>query len=190
MKKFLCIFILLLLALVGSASAYNINLNCSPLTIPVGQTIKCSIDSNFPAGTSFNLNFYQKQYTATLISSQPMTIQPNQLTQYALFDTTGLKGGQDDVEIAWNGVVAIGSDSVTTQSITMTDRSGDLTITSPTTQNLADALVIAVSSRTGEIVASKFRSMVHPLDRSSAPCILEQPLISRPVTAILGKLWL
>ncbi|MGB2674931.1 MAG: hypothetical protein WBC56_08305, partial [Methanoregula sp.] len=149
MKKFLCIFILLLLALVGSASAYNINLNCSPLTIPVGQTIKCSIDSNFPAGTSFNLNFYQKQYTATLISSQPMTIQPNQLTQYALFDTTGLKGGQYDVEIAWNGVAAIGSDSVTTQLITMTDRSGDLTITSPTTQNLADALVIAGSLKNG-----------------------------------------
>ena len=53
MKKFLCIFILLLLALVGSASAYNINLNCSPLTIPVGQTIKCSIDSNFPARNQF-----------------------------------------------------------------------------------------------------------------------------------------
>ncbi|HVP96048.1 hypothetical protein [Methanoregula sp.] len=149
MRKFLCILILLSLALVGSASAYNINLNCSPLTIPVGQTIKCSVDSNFPAGTSFSLNFYQKQYTSTLISSQAMTIQPNQLTQYALFDTTGLKGGTYDVEIAWNGVVAMGSDSMTAQIIQLTDRSGDLTLTSPTTQNLADALVIAGSLKSG-----------------------------------------
>ena len=62
MNKFLCVPFLLLLVLVGSVSAYNINLNCSPLTIPVGQTIKCSVDSDFPAGTSFNLNFYQKKY--------------------------------------------------------------------------------------------------------------------------------
>jgi len=149
MKKSLCLIILLSLCLVGSASAYNIVLNCSPLTIPVGQTIKCSIDSNFPPGTGFNLNFYQKQYTATLISSQAMTIQPNPLTQYALFDTTGLQGGQYDVEIAWNGVVSTGSDSVTAQILSLTDRSGDLTITSPTTQDLADALVIAGSLTNG-----------------------------------------
>jgi hypothetical protein len=149
MKKFLYLLILLSLAMVGSASAYNINLNCTPLTIPVGQTIKCSIDSNFPAGTSFALNFYQKQYTATLISSQPMTIQPNQQTQYALFDTTGLKGGQYDVEIDWNGVVTPGSDSTTSQILMLTDRSGDLTITSPTTQDLAGALVIAGSLKNG-----------------------------------------
>ena len=150
MKKFLCILILLSLALVGSASAYGIYLNCSPLTIPVGQTIKCSIDSDFPPGTSFALNFYQKQYTATLISSQTMTIQPSQLTQYALFDTTGLKGGQYDVEIAWNGVVpSMRSDSVFSQIIMLSDRSAELTITSPTTQNLAGSLVIAGSLKNG-----------------------------------------
>ena len=149
MRKFLCILVLLSLALVGSASAYNIYLNCSPLTIPAGQTVKCSIDSNFPAGTSFNLNFYQKQYTSTLISSQPMTIQPNQQTQYALFDTTGLKGGQYDVEIAWNGAVSTGSDSMLSQILMLTDRSGDLTITSPTTQDLADALVISGTLNNG-----------------------------------------
>jgi len=149
MKKFLCILILLSLALVGSASAYNIYLNCSPLTIPVGQTIKCSVDSNFPPGTGFSLNFYQKQYTSTLISSQAMTIQPSQLTQYALFDTTGLKGGTYDVEIAWNGAVSAGSNSMLAQIIQLTDRSGDLTITSPTTQDLADALVIAGSLKNG-----------------------------------------
>ena len=99
MKKFIPVLLLLSLFLAGSASAYGIYLNCSPLTIPVGQTIKCSVDSNFPAGTSFNLVFYQSQYTSTLIDSQAMTTQPNQLTQYTLFDTTGLPGGQYKVEI-------------------------------------------------------------------------------------------
>jgi len=144
MKKILSLLLLLSLFLVGSASAYGIYLNCSPLIIPVGQTIKCSLDSDFPPGTSFSLVFYQKQYTATQIASQVMTIQPNQMTQYALFDTTGLKGGTYDVEISWNGAEpAMRSDSVSSQIIQLTDRSGDLTITSPTTQDLSSALVIA-----------------------------------------------
>ena len=78
MSKFIPVLLLLSLFLAGSASAYGIYLNCSPLTIPVGQTIKCSVDSNFPAGTSFNLVFYQSQYTSTLIDSQAMATQPNQ----------------------------------------------------------------------------------------------------------------
>jgi len=150
MKKILCILLLLSLFLIGSASAYGIYLNCSPLTIPVGQTIKCSIDSDFPAGTSFALVFYQKQYTATEISRQTMTIQPSQETQYALFDTTGLKAGTYDVEVAWNGVVpAMRTDSISSQIIQLTDRSGELTITSPETQDLSSALVIAGSLKNG-----------------------------------------
>ena len=148
MKKILCFVILLSLLLVGSASAYGIYLNCSPTTIPLGQTVKCAIDSDFPPGTSFNLVFYQKQYTATQISNQIMTIQPSQQTQYALFDTTGLKGGQYDVEIEWNGAVpAMRSDSVASQIIILTDRSPELTLTSSTTQDLADALVISGSHK-------------------------------------------
>jgi hypothetical protein len=150
MKKFLCTLILLSCFLVGSVSAYGIYLNCTPLTLPVGQTLKCAVDSDFPPGTSFSLNFYQKQYTATLISSQTMTIQPSQTTQYALFDTTGLKGGQYDVEVAWNGnVPAMRSDSISAQLVQLTDRSGDLTITSSATQDLADALVIAGTLKNG-----------------------------------------
>jgi len=75
-----------------------------------------------------------------------MTIQSNQATQYKLFDTTGLKGGQYKVEVQWNGVEpSMRSDSVSGMLITLTDRSNELTITSPTTQNLADALLIAGS---------------------------------------------
>ncbi len=150
MKRYLLVLVLLSLFLVGSASAYGIYLNCSPNSIPVGQTLKCAVDSDYPPGTSFDLVFYQSQYTATELDRQTMTIQSNQATQYKLFDTTGLKGGQYKVEITFNGVVPdVRSGSIMSELVTLTDRSGELTITSPTTQNLADALVIAGSLQKG-----------------------------------------
>lgn len=150
MKRYLLILLLSTLLLVGSVSAYGMYLNCSPSTIPVGQTLKCAVDSDFPPGTSFDLVFYQSQYTATEIDRQAMTIQSDQSTQYKLFDTTGLKGGQYKVEIQFNGVVpSMRSDSVSSELVALTDRSAELTLTSPTTQNLADALLIAGSLKKG-----------------------------------------
>lgn len=146
MNKYLLVLLLSALLLVGSVSAYGIYLNCSPTTLPVGDTLKCAIDSDFPPGTSFDVVFYQSQYTSTEIDRQPLTIQSNQGTQYKLFDTSGLKGGQYKVEIQWNGVEpSMRSDSVSAMLISLTDRSNELTITSPTEQNLADALLIAGS---------------------------------------------
>jgi hypothetical protein len=150
MKKYFLVLLLVSLMLVGSASAYGMYLNCSPTTIPVGQTLKCAVDSDFPPGTSFDLVFYQSQYSSTEIDRQAMTIQPAKATQYKLFDTTGLKGGQYKVEIQFSGVVPdMRSDSVSSMLVTLTDRSSELTITSPTTQNLANALVIAGSLKKG-----------------------------------------
>jgi len=145
MKKFILI-LLLAVSLVGTASAYGIYLNCSPDTIPVGETLKCAIDSDFPVGTGYNVIFYQSQYTATEISNQAMTIQTDHPTQYVLFDTTGLKGGQYKVELEFNGVQPdMRSDSVSSELVTLSDRSSEVTLTSSTTQDLADALVISGS---------------------------------------------
>lgn len=149
MKKFLPLIFLLSLALVGSASAYGMYLNCSQ-SVPVGQMIKCAVDSDFPAGTSFDLVFYQSQYTSTEIDRQSMTIQPSQSTQYKLFDTTGLKGGQYKIEVQFDGPVpSMRSDSVSNELVSVVDRSSELTITSPMTQNLADALVITGTLKKG-----------------------------------------
>jgi hypothetical protein len=145
MKKCLLIAFILSMFLVGSVSAYGFYLNCSD-TIPAGQTLKCSVDSDFPPGTGFDLVFYQSQYTATELDRKTMTVQKDQATQYALFDTTGLKGGQYKVETDFNGAQpSMRSDSVWSALVQITDRSGEITITSPTTQNLGDALLIAGS---------------------------------------------
>jgi len=150
MKKIILILIGLML-LTGTASAYGLYVNCSPKSIQVGETLKCSVDSDFPAGMTFDMVFYQSQYTATEVSRQSVTIQDNKQTQYKLFDTVGLPGGQYKMEIQFNGAEApsLRSDSVTDQLITLIDRSDEITITSPVTQPLADALQISGSIAKG-----------------------------------------
>jgi hypothetical protein len=129
------------LCIAGTASAYELYLSC-PESVQVGLPLKCSIDSNLPAGTTFNLGLYQSGYTATAISLQAVTIQDNDATQYRLFDTRGLPGGQYKVEIQNMDESRLSTDSKTLQLPVLIDRSGEITITSPMTQNMDEALRI------------------------------------------------
>lgn len=140
MKRIILIAVCLL-CLISTASAYGLYLKC-PESVQSGLPVKCSIDGDFPAGTTFNIVFYQTQYTATEVSRQPLTIQEGQVTQYKLLDTNGLPGGNYKVEVQYLGAdePRLRSDSVTTQFIKLIDRSDEIEITSPMTQNLADAL--------------------------------------------------
>lgn len=150
--KRIILLALCLMCIAGTASAYQLYLKCpSDKTstdkvseIQVGLPLKCSIDSNFPAGTTFDLAFYQSQYTATLISKQTVTIQSNHNTQYKLFDTQGVPGGTYKIEIQFIGAdePRISSDSITTQLVKLIDRSDEIEITSPMTQTTTDALRI------------------------------------------------
>ncbi len=103
-------------------------------SVPVG--------GDFPAGTAFTVVLYQSQYTATEVSRQTVTMQGDQKNQSVIFDTTGLPGGNYKIEVQIPGSVNPRSDSVTLQQLTLVDRSGDITVTSPTDQNLSDALRI------------------------------------------------
>ncbi len=142
MKKIVLIA-LFLMCIVGSASAYQLYLSC-PETVQVGLPLKCSLDSNFPAGTTFDVVVYQSGYTATPLRRQSVTIQENQATQYQIFDTKGLPGGQYKVEIQFIGPDEgrLSSDSVTTQLPRFLDRSNEITITSPMTQTSDEPLRI------------------------------------------------
>jgi hypothetical protein len=151
--KRIILLALCLMCIAGTASAYQLYLKCpsdktssdAQSEIQVGLPLKCSIDSNFPAGTTFNLAFYQSQYTATLISKQVVTIQANHNTQYKIFDTQGVPGGTYKIEIQFVGAdePRISSDSVTTQLVKLLDRSSDIEIDpSLLTQTTDDALRI------------------------------------------------
>jgi hypothetical protein len=142
MKKIILIA-LCMMCIVGTASAYQLYLSC-PESVQVGLPLKCSIDSNFPAGTTFDVVMYQSGYTATPLRRQAVTIQENHATQYQILDTKGLPGGQYKVEIQFIGPDEgrLSSDSVTLQLPILIDRSGEITITSPMTQILDEALRI------------------------------------------------
>jgi len=143
MNKLVFLIITLSLLVIGTASAYGLYIDC-PGSIQTGQTLKVSIDSDFPAGTSFDLVFYETRYTATEIARKTVTVQDKQQTQYILFDTQGLKGGDYKVEIQFRGGDEPGlrSDSVTLKLIKLIDRSGEITITSPLNQDVSEALRI------------------------------------------------
>ena len=134
---------LCLMGIVGTASAYQLYLSC-PESVQVGLPLKCSIDSNFPAGTTFDVVVYQSGYTATPLRRQSVTIQENHATQYQLFDTKGLPGGQYKVEIQFTGADEgrLSSDSTILQLPKLIDRTSDITITSPMTQTTDEALRI------------------------------------------------
>ena len=142
MKKIILIA-LCMMCIVGTASAYQLYLRC-PESVQVGIPLKCEIDSNFPAGTTFDVVMYQSGYTATPLRRQAVTVQENHATQYQLLDTLGLPGGQYKVEIQFTGPDEgrLSSDSITLQLPKLIDRSGDITITSPMTQNTDEALRI------------------------------------------------
>jgi len=143
MNKLVFLIIILSLLVIGTASGYGLYIDC-PDSIQVGQTLKVSVDSDFPAGTSFDLVFYETRYTATEIASRTITIQDKQQTQYILFDTQGLRGGNYKVEIQFKGAdeSRLSSDSVTLKLITLIDRSNEITITSPLSQDVSEALRI------------------------------------------------
>ena len=133
-----------LACIVGTASAYGLYLDC-PSSIQVGLPLKCSIDSDLPAGYTLDLVLYHSEYTATELSRQAVTIQEDHNTQYRLFETEGLPGGTYKVEMqlkTTSGEESLRSDSVTYKLVNVLDRSSEITITSPGTQTLEEALRI------------------------------------------------
>ncbi len=160
MKRILLIA-LCFAALVGTASAYGLYLDC-PASLQAGLPLKCSIDSDLPAGYTFDLVLYRSQYTATELSRQPVTIQEDKSTQYRVFETEGLPGGMYKVEMqlkTTGGEEALRWDSVTYKLVDLIDRSGEITITSPVTQTLEEALRIegSIAKKSNEGVEIEVR---------------------------------
>jgi len=142
--KWILLIALCFACIVGTASAYGLYLDC-PASIQVGLPLKCSIDSDLPAGYNLDLVMYQSTYTATELSRQSVTIQDDHNTQYRLFETEGLPGGMYKIEMqlkTTGGEESLRSDSVTYKIVKVIDRSSEITITSPETQALEDALRI------------------------------------------------
>lgn len=150
--KRIILLALCLMCIAGTASAYQLYLKCpSDKTdndkmseIQVGIPLKCSVDSNFPAGTNFDIVFYESGYTSTEVSRQSAVIQENHNTQYKLIDTDGLPGGVYKIEVQFRGSDSerISSDSDILELVKLIDRSNEIEITSPLSQSTSEALRI------------------------------------------------
>jgi len=137
------LIVLCLLSIAGTASAYQMYLSC-PGSVQVGLPLNCSVDSNLPTGTTFDVVFYQSVYIAAPFNRMSFVIQENHASMHQSFDTKGLPGGIYKVEVRFSGSEEgkLSSDSITLQVPKLIDRSGDITITSPLSQTFNEALRI------------------------------------------------
>jgi hypothetical protein len=117
----------------------------APAEINVGQTLKVMGNSTLPAGTSFDLVMYYTKYTSTEIDRRTVTLQDyNNKTFIIPFSTRGLKGGLYKIELQSGTRLeeSLSSDSITQLLVNVIDRSGEITINSPMTQDIKEALMI------------------------------------------------
>jgi len=136
--------VILCILLITPVSAYQLFMD-APAEINVGQTIKVIGNSTLPVGTSFDVVMYYAQYTATEIERRTVTLQDyNNKTFVIPFSTRGLKGGLYRIEVQSDSGIEdrLSSDSVIQKLVNVVDRSREITITSPMTQDIKDALMI------------------------------------------------
>ena len=142
MKK-IALALLLLLACVGAASAYVLEIS-APTQVQVGAPLIVSGTTTFPTGTSFQVTLTPIEFAvSTPVATNPVVVGSD--GQFSTtFDTRGLMAGQYKVEAILPGELAgqLSSGSVTLKLVTVIDRSKEIAITSPATQTIPDALQI------------------------------------------------
>lgn len=136
MKK-IVLLVMGLLFLSGCASAYTVMID-APASLPVGKPLIVTGTTTFGIGTPLDVVLYYQLTTATEIQRNIVYIQSDR-TFRTVFDTTGLQTGTYKVEVPANG----GGDSVTARVVQLIDRSDELAISSPATQNLKNTMYIA-----------------------------------------------
>jgi hypothetical protein len=136
MKK-IVLLVMGLLFLSGCASAYSVMID-APDSLPVGKPLIVTGTTTFGIGTPIDVVLYYQLTTTTEIQRKVVYIQSDK-TFRTVFDTTGLKTGTYKVEVPSNG----GGDSVTARVVRLIDRSDEIILSSPTTQNLKSKMFVA-----------------------------------------------
>lgn len=146
-KKIMVISLLLAFAC-WSVSAYIITLD-APTQVYRGSPLVVNGNVSFPVDSHFDVALFYSKNTAGEVDKQKIIVDDSQQFRI-VFNTTDLSPGQYKIEVAnivANGETVVnnqlGSASKTTVILQIIDRSGDLTITSQTTQERSEALKIA-----------------------------------------------
>ena len=119
-----------LLFLTAVVSAYRVNID-APDTLSVGKPLIVNGTTTFGIGTPIDVVLYYQLTTTTEIKRKIVYVQSD-YTFRTVFDTTGLKTGMYKVEVPTSGM---GSDSVTMRVVYLIDRSDELQLSSPASQN-------------------------------------------------------
>jgi hypothetical protein len=143
MKK-IVLLVMGLLFLSGSASAYLVNIE-APDTLSVGKPLIVTGTTTFGIGTPIDVVLYYQLTTTTEIQRKIVYVQSD-YTFRTVFDTTGLKPGMYKVEVPASGM----GNSVNMRAVNLIDRSDEIRLTSPTTQNFDQKIIIAGSIKGDE----------------------------------------
>lgn len=133
-------FVLLALGLFflsGIASSYQINIY-APDTLAVGKPLIVTGTTTFGIGTPIDVVLYYQLTTSTEVWRRIAYVQSDK-TFSVVFDTTNLKKGLYKVEVPVNGL----GDSVTMRLVQLIDRSDDIYLSSPSTQNFNTKIYVA-----------------------------------------------
>jgi hypothetical protein len=143
MKK-IVLLVMGLLFLPALAIAYQVNID-APETLTVGKPLIVTGVTTFPPGMSVDVVLYYQLTTTTEIKRQVVGVKPDK-TFKVVFDTTGLKTGTYKVEVPVNGM----GDSVTMRLVQIVDRSDEIQMDSPLSQQFTGTLVVAGTIRGDE----------------------------------------
>lgn len=139
MTRRLLLLLCLCPLLIAAASAYIVTID-APRTLTAGEPLVVNGTSTLPAGYTHDLVLYSgsaERARATIVVQQGGTFS-------ARFDTTGFATGDYRVELVPPADPGFfGSSSVTSQFVTIVDRSKEVTVTSPAAQSDVHNLTVA-----------------------------------------------
>jgi hypothetical protein len=134
------ILALVLAAIPGIVSAYELSI-FAPAQVQRGLPLVVNGTSNLPAGISVDIVLSRSEYTVEEVARQTVTLQGTK-EFVAVFDTKGLTKGQYKVEVPGIQGYSFLGGSVTLRVVEIIDRTDEITIISPSTQEMDNALDI------------------------------------------------
>ncbi|QXO95987.1 hypothetical protein KSK55_06300 [Methanospirillum purgamenti] len=145
---FFTITLLMLICIAYPVQAYIITID-APKTMIKGTPLTVTGSTSFPEDSYFDLVLFYSKYTAGEVARTRVIVDKTQVFRVD-FDTRNLEKGQYKVEV--HNVVSdnelfverqLGSSSVVRKIVQITDRSDEITLTSPQSQQIAQALTIS-----------------------------------------------
>lgn len=129
-----------MMMLAGSAAAYEIIID-APMKVQKGIPLVVNGTSNLPAGISVDIVLYRSDYVTQEVERKTVTLQGKKDFS-VIFDTKDLMKGLHKVEVPGIAGYSYLGNSVTIRVIEIIDRTDEVVLRSPTTQELDGSMEI------------------------------------------------